>query len=665
MEFHEESTESRKKRVLDFLKVHFQTNGDEIATKTLVNFTRESFFSPYFRNWKIAQRTKSRFLAKFGAWLQEEIKFPEVVLRCIPGPSSTSGGRPSKDFENVSVVVKRRKTQELRKDCSIAELGFATTMKLREGGDLAGAQLLDEMITTTPSRSKRILTHWRSAENEQSSYSLVEAVALLISANLTKEQYNTLRSGANKHGHDLYPPYYKVLERKKLFYPPQISISEKKCEVPLQNLLNITCESILKCISLEARDSSLLLLCKWGFDGSSGYTAYKQQSQHAPRADESIFTTSLVPLQLIEEKTKHIIWKNPRPASKRYCRPIRLQWVSETADISTQEEAAVKREIENLTPYGSAVGQINFKLCLTMVDGKVCSALTNTSSMTCYVCSAKISQMNDIVSLRQLPVNPNALQFGLSVLHAYIRCFECLLHISYRLQLQVWKVSKAHKEAFETRKRNIQSEFRQKMGLLVDIPKTGSGNTNDGNTARRFFSNPSLSAEITGIDEELIKRFGVILRTINSNYVINIDNFELYCLRTAEKYVSLYNWYYMPPSVHKLLIHGPIIVKEALLPIGELSEEAQESRNKDIRRYRQYHSRKISAEKIKEDLFHRLILTSDPLLSSFSVTQRPHRKLDDEMLQLVVINRHEQETLSGDEEQIDSSEEEFSDEESF
>lgn len=138
MEFHEESTELRKNRVLDFLKEHFQTNGDEIATKTLVNFTRESFFSPYYRNWKSAHRMNNRFLAKFGAWLQEEIKFSEVVLRCIPGPSSTSEARPSKDFKDASVVIKRRKTEQLRKEKSTAELAFATSMKLRESGVTAG-----------------------------------------------------------------------------------------------------------------------------------------------------------------------------------------------------------------------------------------------------------------------------------------------------------------------------------------------------------------------------------------------------------------------------------------------------------------------------------------------------------------------------------------------
>lgn len=61
--------------------------------------------------------------------------------------------------------------------------------------------------------------------------------------------------------------------------------------------------------------------------------------------------------------------------------------------------------------------------------------------MTCPICKAKISQLNDIASVRLKEIEKESLQFGLSVLHAYIRCFECLLHIAYRLELKVWKVS--------------------------------------------------------------------------------------------------------------------------------------------------------------------------------------------------------------------------------
>jgi len=39
------------------------------------------------------------------------------------------------------------------------------------------------------------------------------------------------------------------------------------------------------------------------------------------------------------------------------------------------------------------------------------------------------------------------------------------------------------------------------MDFLLDIPMQGSGNTNSGNTARKFFKQHELSAEITGVNQ--------------------------------------------------------------------------------------------------------------------------------------------------------------------
>lgn len=60
------------------------------------------------------------------------------------------------------------------------------------------------------------------------------------------------------------------------------------------------------------------------------------------------------------------------------------------------------------------------------------------------------------------------------------------------------------------------------MGLIVDVPKQGSGTSNDGNTARRFFCDPQLTAEITGISEELIQRLHTIQQAITCGYKINV-----------------------------------------------------------------------------------------------------------------------------------------------
>jgi hypothetical protein len=72
----------------------------------------------------------------------------------------------------------------------------------------------------------------------------------------------------------------------------------------------------------------------------------------------------------------------------------------------------------------------------------------------------------------------------------------------------------------------------------------------------------------------------------------------------------------MPASVHKVLVHGASIVSGAILPVGPLSEEAQESRNKDLKYFRRSHSRKIFQSSTNEDVFNLLLVSQDPLISS-------------------------------------------------
>jgi hypothetical protein len=181
-------------------------------------------------------------------------------------------------------------------------------------------------------------------------------------------------------------------------------------------------------------------------------------------------------------------------------------------------------------------------------------------------------------------VTPKALQFGLSVLHARIRLFESVLHVAYNLPVQKWQLrSEDEKVIVKQRKLEIQEEFRTKIGLLVDVPKPGCGNTNDGNTSRRFFADPELAGAITGIDVNLIYRSKVILEVVSSGHKINKEKYSKYATDTAEMYVRLYPWHPITPTTHKILIHGAIVIENALLPIGQLSEEAAEARNKYFR----------------------------------------------------------------------------------
>ena len=182
--------------------------------------------------------------------------------------------------------------------------------------------------------------------------------------------------------------------------------------------------------------------------------------------------------------------------------------------------------------------------------------------------------------------------------------------------MQKWQVrSKEEKEKVARRKEKIVKNFRNEMGLTVDKTKPGSGNTNDGNTARQFFRNHSISAKITGINETIIIRFGSLLQALSTGYNINIQAFDEYAKEIAILYLQHYPWYFMPATVHKILIHGSKIIEAAILPIGQLSEEAQEARNKDCRRYRERNTLKSSRQLTMQDLLNMLLLSSDPVIS--------------------------------------------------
>lgn len=131
-----------------------------------------------------------------------------------------------------------------------------------------------------------------------------------------------------------------------------------------------------------------------------------------------------------------------------------------------------------------------------------------------------------------------------------------------------------------------------------------------------FFRHAEKSSNITGIDLELVERFHVILECLGCGYEINSVVFENYTIETRNLYLEKYPWYYMPVTVHKILFHGKIIIDSCILPIGQLSEEAQEARNKDCRNYRENFTRKTSREDTNADLINRLLISSDPFICS-------------------------------------------------
>jgi hypothetical protein len=171
-----------------------------------------------------------------------------------------------------------------------------------------------------------------------------------------------------------------------------------------------------------------------------------------------------------------------------------LQFKKETTEISKHEIDYIEKQISDLKKTQVRVANKTFfvthQMALTMLDGKICNSITDTTSA--QKCSnATPTQMNNVAGVTAREVDETVYRFGLSPLHAWIRFFECIIHISYRLDFKKWQVRQPEeRELFANRKKRVQEDFKTQLGLLVDHVKPGgSGTSNDGNTARRFFRN--------------------------------------------------------------------------------------------------------------------------------------------------------------------------------
>lgn len=88
---------------------------------------------------------------------------------------------------------------------------------------------------------------------------------------------------------------------------------------------------------------------------------------------------SLVPLQLrcstYSSENKKILWKNHRPSSTRYCRPIKYEYKKESAQSTDQQVGEVNNEIDNIVPiklkYNDLEIEVRQTLIFSMIDGKV------------------------------------------------------------------------------------------------------------------------------------------------------------------------------------------------------------------------------------------------------------------------------------------------------
>lgn len=639
--------------VLDWVFKKINTNELSLKKKDEIRKKIQNLLAYVSAKLSKCNRMVNRFKEKYPQWVSATTII-EISENDFEKPCSSKAGRPNVSYTNAKYRLKRKLASDLscENNDDVDFLIHAATVAAKKSKQSDLAFILKK--TAQQADQSEIRKAVTSKKPEAVPLTPEEALAFLLENDLSKRQYINMRLLNKERNCNIYPSYEEVIKCKLLCRPKEISVSESLAEVSLQNLLDHTAQRILlfqkDVLHVMADISNVVLIASYGFDGTTGQSMFKQRFETStPQLfDQSLFVTTIIPLQMLDSSGK-IIWRNRTTQSVRFCRPLKMQFAKESTDLILSENSQLDMQISYLNPFEYYLDNgekiiVNYDLHMTLIDGKVLNVITNTNSnQKCPICGATPKQFLTTKNFNSdvFKPKPTSLRYGISPLHAWIRVFEFVVHIAYRIGLKKWQIREASdKKAFQLRKQEVQKRFWEEMGLHVDKPKAnGSGTSNDGNTARKAFKNLELFSSITNIDIEVLNNFRVILIAISCEYPIDTTKFEDFCKRTAFLYMEKYLWFPMSATVHKILVHGSQIIKNSVIPVGCFGENASEARNKLYKRDRIAHARKDTRKNNMTDVFNRAMDSSDPLISSLSLSAREkyrkREKLPEEVIQLL------------------------------
>ena len=363
---------------------------------------------------------------------------------------------------------------------------------------------------------------------------------------------------------------------------------------------------------------------KWGADGQSSQENYR----NATVDDSSIYSVCLGLLKIKSTKSGEILYADPHPNSPFSCRQVVLGFMKETRERIIQEYELIEEQLQNLQDFTLEVGgrqiMVNVErseFFSTMWDGKSTNVLSShlsnkvIATSSCHVCFAK---QGDFSSNSSRPVDPIILALGCSVLHCRIRAMEYLFNMACRKKVGHKTTEKSPE--FKAQKEKLRKAFKEHPELKLDLfkVKKGAGNSNDGNSSKKFFDKAEITAKILGIEVEILTKFQFLLNELNCTdrrpdpIFFQQEADQLHTILTSEPY----NQVMLTQTVHRILCHGSQFIEalpEDVFP-GQVSESSIEARNKYNRRYRLYNSFAGDFSKGLKGIFHRMMLTSDPVV---------------------------------------------------
>ena len=200
-------------------------------------YSRDEDFVTNFLQYFVPKFKKCQFrIERFNNKYRPKIDNDETTQESINEEVSVRPGRPSNPDSNSRRTIQR-------KGQKVLEAFTPTGIK---------AAALNEFELENPGIKKKIKFEL-SNPNIEKEMSIdpentpLEALKLITSLNLTRDQYQALRNNAKKKGlKKLYPSYRKVLNEKKNCLPNSFQTNLCETNVDPHEAVNLTLERILK-----------------------------------------------------------------------------------------------------------------------------------------------------------------------------------------------------------------------------------------------------------------------------------------------------------------------------------------------------------------------------------------------------------------------------------
>ena len=394
-------------------------------------------------------------------------------------------------------------------------------------------------------------------------------------------------------------------------------------------------------------------------------------------------------------------------ASADNCSPLYLIDGKETRELLRsmmnimEEEGKYFEKHPIFLEYNGKTFEVWVKLALTQLDGKCKKLLQGRGSAFCLLCSTSRKDAHDIQKIKEgFPMDINTkdlnerfntikaamesetdpekeqvgeyrldtVQFSfeerlqlihkpcvqhfqvsncLPPLHCRMRSFAFISDIMKRFDAQKLtyykKVDPDIEKKFKEVKEGYVDRSRTVFGKLMWAPSPDGGTTDNGNTARMFFSyekrqnvldlmedilQPAEGADAKEYEEYwrkveekeefqdvlriLLQNLGTILNILNSDELVRIERFADLCTSTAVLVAEKLPWVQFSPTVHAILAHAPQVIHDnGNRGLLGFSEEGSEANHKLIKNLREKEARKMSLDRNLWDVLKKLWIRTD------------------------------------------------------